>query len=84
MKKTSNKNQAFPLTDASGTATAEAKTCDRCDDPLLFAMRDNYHEFSMGLLTILQCLSLAEKEGYVPSLPEAWWVQLAVRYNLRL
>lgn len=63
---------------------AEEKTCEHCDDPLSFAMRDNYHEFSMGLFTVLQCLRLAETEGHVPLLPEDWWVQLAVRYNLRL
>ncbi|MDR2572763.1 MAG: XRE family transcriptional regulator [Desulfovibrio sp.] len=77
-------NPAIPVRDASGQISAEEKFADCCADPLLFAMRDNYHEFVMGLFTILQCLRLAEKEGHVPSLPEGWWVQLAIRYNLKL
>lgn len=67
---------------AFASGEIEEKTCERCDDPLLFTMRDNHHDFAMGLFTVLQCLRLAEKEGHVPSLPESWWVQLAVRYNL--
>ena len=41
-----------------------------CDDPILFNMRDNHHDFAMGLCTIIQCIKIAEKMGYIPSLPE--------------
>ncbi|MEG1404256.1 MAG: hypothetical protein RSC52_02015 [Oscillospiraceae bacterium] len=47
--------------------------CENCDESLVFAMRDNYHEFFLGLRTILKCLEIAEKEGYVPKLPPEWW-----------
>lgn len=77
-------NRAVPAQDTSGNPVFEEKTCECCDDPLLFAMRDNYRDFSVGLFTILQCLRLAEKEGHVPTLSESWWVQLAIRYNLKL
>lgn len=50
--------------------------CENCDESLVFAMRDNYHEFSLGLRTILKCLEVAEKEGYVPKLPPEWWFML--------
>lgn len=48
-----------------------------CSENLVFAMKDNYHAFSIGLTTILECLAVAEKEGYVPRLPDAWWVQVS-------
>lgn len=47
-----------------------------CTEQLVFAMQDNYHPFSMGLSTILSCLAIAEKEGYVPRLPFDWWNSL--------
>lgn len=52
---------------------SDVTNCDTCNETLVFAMKDNYHEFSVGLRTILQCLSIAEKEGYVPPLPPEWW-----------
>jgi hypothetical protein len=56
-----------------------AKDCtgfECCKEELVFAMRDNYHAFSIGLLTILDCLKMAEQGGYVPKLPEGWWREL--------
>ncbi len=58
--------------------------CDHCIDPLLFGMKDNYHEFSLGLFTVLDCLKLAEKNGYVPPLPEDWWISICRLYDLNL
>ncbi|MEG2106764.1 MAG: hypothetical protein RRY79_08285 [Clostridia bacterium] len=46
--------------------------CENCDESMVFAMQDNYHEFSLGLRTILKCLEIEEKEGYVPKLPPEW------------
>lgn len=77
-------NKACKVVTESGTPAVQEKTCNHCDDPLLFAMKDNYHEFSMGLFTVLQCLKLAETEGHVPLLPDDWWIQLAIRYDLNL
>ncbi|MGL4208562.1 MAG: hypothetical protein ACRCTY_04165 [Candidatus Adiutrix sp.] len=56
--------------------------CEKCDDPLLFAMQDKFHQFSIGLFTILNCLKLAEKDGAVPNLPDEWWILLANRYRI--
>ena len=39
-------------------------------------MEDNQHQFSLGLSTVLRCLAIAEKEGYVPKLPYDWWYSL--------
>ncbi len=57
--------------------------CDSCDDPLLFAMQDKHHQFSIGLFTVLNCLKLAEDEGAVPKLPDEWWVDLHNQYRLK-
>lgn len=43
--------------------------CQECGEDYLFMMKDNYHEFSIGLSTILSCLAMAEKEGAVPKIP---------------
>jgi hypothetical protein len=43
-------------------------------------MKDNYHEFSIGLSTILSCLAMAEKEGAVPKIPYEWWSLINRRY----
>lgn len=66
----------------SGNSVSD-NTCDHCDDPLLFAMRDNHHDFSIGLFTVLNCLKLAENEGAVPKLPDDWWIDLANQYRLK-
>jgi len=59
-------------------------TCDHCEDPLLFAMQDKYHQFSLGLFTILQCLKIAENEGVIPLLPPDWWWSVESRYQQNL
>ena len=43
-------------------------------------MKDNFHEFSIGLKTILSCLAMAEKEGAVPKIPYEWWWLINRRY----
>lgn len=42
--------------------------CPRCDEPFVFGMKDNFHEFSIGLTTILECTAIAEHLGYLPQL----------------
>ena len=71
-------NKAMPA-EKQAVAHDNPSTC--CDDPVFFAMRDNYHEFSMGLFTILECLKLAENRGYVPKISEDWWTEIAIRYH---
>ncbi|MDR0770545.1 MAG: hypothetical protein LBE75_05040 [Burkholderiales bacterium] len=53
-----------------------------CDNHLLFAMKDNYHEFTLGITTVLECLAIAEKSGAVPELPSEWWIQIVRHYSL--
>ncbi len=50
--------------------------CDCCNEELVFAMKDKYHEFSIGLTTILRCLAIAQQEGYVPKISDDWWNSL--------
>lgn len=70
-------NRAVPVQDGDGNIlTADTTECERCCEELVFAMRDKTHEFSLGLSTVLRCLAIAEKEGYVPKLPTEWWQTL--------
>jgi len=67
-----------------------ANTCEdgerrhRCDGVLLFAMRDNYHAFTLDLVTALECIRVAEQEGDVPELPAEWWQEIINRYKVEL
>lgn len=67
-------NRAKANLNKDGTPIRTDNTsCQVCDETMVFAMRDNYHEFSIGLSTILECLQAAEAEGFVPPLPAEWW-----------
>lgn len=58
----------------------EHAECEECNEEYLFALKDSYHEFSIGLTTIISCIAFAEKEGVVPELPEEWWYKIRSRY----
>lgn len=73
-EKTIYENRASLRNDCKNTTDCTDYEC--CPEELIFAMRDKYHEFSLGLTTILECLQIAESEGYVPELPIAWWCKL--------
>lgn len=68
---------------AEFSGESQITNCDYCDDGLIFAMQDKNHEFSIGLLTILKCLEIAEKEGYTPKLPSEWWLAIERSYRIR-
>ena len=57
--------------------------CGNCEDHLVFAMSDKYHEFSLGLTTVLNCLQIAEQKGHVPPLPDEWWILIIRRYGIQ-
>ena len=59
---------------------AKVDTLAKNAEDYLFMMKDNYHEFSIGLSTILSCLAMAEKEGAVPKIPYEWWSLINRRY----
>lgn len=68
-----------------GRVTSEnpAQDCTEyecCTEELVFAMKDKYHEFSVGLTTILHCLAIAEAEGYVPKIDTDWWIMVKNRH----
>lgn len=62
-------------------ATLNEHKCPICQEELIFEMKDKHHDFSLGLVTVLQCLRLAEENGYVPKLPTEWWVQVHLCYE---
>lgn len=47
--------------------------------PVVFLLRDNYHEFTLGLDTVLQCLHFAEEQGAIPPIPDDWWYEMTGR-----
>lgn len=55
--------------------------CEDCLEDLVFAMADKHHSFTIGMTTILECLSIAEQEAQVPKLPSDWWQSIYDRYH---
>lgn len=55
--------------------------CEECTEDYLFLMKDQEHEFFIGLRTILTCLAFAETKGAVPKLSEEWWLRINNRYS---
>ena len=43
------------------------------EEPIVFSLKDKYHEFSIGLTEVLKMLVIAEEEGFTSKLPEDWW-----------
>lgn len=56
--------------------TVNDNYCEACDERLIFGMRDNHHDFSLGLSTVLECLLIAEKQGHIPELPAEWRITI--------
>ncbi|GHV48397.1 hypothetical protein FACS189499_07740 [Clostridia bacterium] len=68
--------------EAELTSCGEDVLCDECGENLVFALRDNYHDFGIGISTILECLKFAEEKKAIPPLPETWWRDVITRWNL--
>ncbi len=81
MKESNGKPEAFQNRALLAGKTTNS-SCDNCFENLIFALKDNSHEFSIGLLTILECLKFAEDNGAVPTLPYEWWLSLKSRYQM--
>ncbi|KAE9541341.1 hypothetical protein HT665_04235 [Ursidibacter maritimus] len=61
---------------------ANNSQCNQCDETLIFAMQDQYHQFSIGITTILECLKFAESQNAIPKISEDWWDQIRERFHL--
>ncbi len=71
---------SFYVDNPAQLVTGQSPECDVCNEALLFAMKDNYHQFSITLSTVLECLRAAEQAGEVPPLPSDWWYQVQRRF----
>lgn len=70
--------------DQDGHDLAAENHCECCGEPLLFALQDKEHQFSMGITTVLQCLRLAEQRGFVPKLSMQWWFDVKKNYRVEI
>lgn len=55
--------------------------CEECEEQHVFLLRQGGREFTIGMRTVLACLSFAQEEGVVPDLPDEWWIRIAGRYQ---
>lgn len=51
-------------------------------DQMYFVMKDQNHEFCLGLTDLLECLKFAEEQGEIPKLPGPWWIAVEDHYNI--
>lgn len=42
----------------------------------VFLLRDNDHEFSVGLITMLECVGIAIENGELPKFPKSWFDEI--------
>ena len=65
-----------------GQRIVQRPICDGCNEVLAFTMEMERpsNRFSIGLYTVLECLKIAEAEGYLPRLPDEWWTEVAGVY----
>ncbi|MEJ1319618.1 hypothetical protein ACPBEH_11530 (plasmid) [Latilactobacillus sp. 5-91] len=73
-------NQANPLLKAGQWQIEDHTQGQDCSEALLFKMKDRDHEFALPLSVVLNCLWVAEKEGYVPPLSDKWWIDVKNAY----
>ena len=59
------------------------ENCACCDEQLYFALRDNYHSFSVSISTLLECLKFAENEGVIPPIDASWWIDVINQFGLK-
>lgn len=79
MSKMTKKTQAF-LNRAQVQASLVPEPTASCDEPVVFLLKDKYHEFSLDMKTLLTCLRFAEEQGAIPELPGEWWLSMNSRY----
>lgn len=63
---------------------AERMCCDHCFEQIVFALKDQNHEFSIGLTTVLECLEFAISQGELPKLPRSWCYDVEHTLNIEL
>lgn len=52
---------------------SEQVICDNCFEHMVFFLRDSQNrEFSLGLMTVLECVAFAISKGELPKLPNSW------------
>ena len=64
--------------------SAEQIACDKCFEQVVFSLKDNYHEFSIGITTVLECLAFAIYQGNLPKLPRSWCADVERALNITL
>ncbi len=60
------------LTNRAELQESENIACNNCSEPVIFHLKDNTHEFTMNLTTVLECLAFAIQTGELPKLPFGW------------
>lgn len=52
---------------------AERVICDNCFEHTVFYLKDSQgRDFSLGLMTVLECVAFAISNGDLPKLPSCW------------
>ena len=60
------------LPTARPTGAVEEPESPETEEILYFHLKDNVHEFKIGLWDILACLQFASDQGDIPKIPSEW------------
>jgi len=92
LKDTFNKRITIdPADPAKGSSSFAEQSCPDCQEAMVFALQIGEQTLSLGLTTILNCLSLAEEEGFVPRIDAGkdalkddnmWWPKVRSLYRV--
>lgn len=64
---------------------SERVVCDNCFEHMVFMLSDSQqNKFSLGLSTVLQCLTYAVSTGDLPKLPLSWLAAVDNVYDTAL
>jgi hypothetical protein len=80
---TYNKVAASEISDTAYIIGAEATSCERCDEDLLFAFQDsNGRDFTVGIKDVLTCVAFAVEQGFLPMPDEKWRGDVSHQYGV--
>ncbi|AZQ13279.1 hypothetical protein [Shewanella khirikhana] len=56
----------------------------QCDQRPLFELEYNGHPVFVDMLTLLQCLKIAEHTHHIPAISPQWWLQITKEYPVEV
>jgi hypothetical protein len=82
MKKPITYDHSQILQNRADLGGARLPQCAEQEPDLIFALKQGETEFSVNLKTLVDCLQIAEQQGYLPTIDTEWWLNVYKRYGI--